>query len=189
VEINFKWEWGNILEQWKCSITLWRWFHITDNLVKYIVYIKYMILWYIHYTSIKLLKIIKWEGEWWRGWIQLWYVTRTSVNVTMYSQYKNKNKIKTKGKKIKIMKTIFNTCVLTMDFTVTLRCLHHFKQRSKHLRIFFFFFPFSFIIHMCIQDSGHFSSLPPPPPLPHTLPPSSPPHPLNTQQKLFYPYF
>jgi hypothetical protein len=52
-----------------------------------------------------------------------------------------------------------------------------------------FFFHFSFIIHMCIQGLGHFSPLPPPPPLPPTPPPPSLPHPLNTQQKLFCPYF
>jgi hypothetical protein len=39
-----------------------------------------------------------------------------------------------------------------------------------------------FLIHMCIQGLGHFSPLPPHPPLPPTLP-------LNTQQKLFCPYF
>jgi hypothetical protein len=48
---------------------------------------------------------------------------------------------------------------------------------------------FSFIIHMCIQGLVHFSPLPQPPPLPPTPPPPSPPHPLNTQQKLFCPYF
>jgi hypothetical protein len=36
----------------------------------------------------------------------------------------------------------------------------------------FFFFHFSFIIHMCIQGLGHFSPRPPPPPLPPTLPPT-----------------
>jgi hypothetical protein len=25
------------------------------------------------------------NGEWWRGWIQLWYIVRTLVNITMYS--------------------------------------------------------------------------------------------------------
>jgi hypothetical protein len=29
------------------------------------------------------------KGEWWRGWIQLWYVVRTFVNITMYPQYNN----------------------------------------------------------------------------------------------------
>jgi hypothetical protein len=24
------------------------------------------------------------KGEWWREWIQLWYIVRTSVNTTMY---------------------------------------------------------------------------------------------------------
>jgi hypothetical protein len=47
----------------------------------------------------------------------------------------------------------------------------------------------NFIIHMCIQGLGHFFPLPPPPPLPPTLPPPCHPHPLNTQQKLFCPYF
>jgi hypothetical protein len=24
------------------------------------------------------------KGEWWRGWIQLWYIGRTFVNIKMY---------------------------------------------------------------------------------------------------------
>jgi hypothetical protein len=32
------------------------------------------------------------KGEWWREWIQLWYILRTFVNVTMYPQCKNNNK-------------------------------------------------------------------------------------------------
>jgi hypothetical protein len=28
--------------------------------------------------------------EGWRGWILLWYIVRTFVNVTMYTQYNNK---------------------------------------------------------------------------------------------------
>jgi hypothetical protein len=28
-------------------------------------------------------------GEWWRGWIQLWYTVRTFVNVTVYPLYNN----------------------------------------------------------------------------------------------------
>jgi hypothetical protein len=47
---------------------------------------------------------------------------------------------------------------------------------------------FFFIIHMSIQGLDHFSPLPPPPPLPPTLPLPFPPHPLDTQQKLFFPY-
>jgi hypothetical protein len=54
------------------------------------------------------------------------------------------------------------------------------------INLFIYLFIF---IHMCIQGLGHFSPLPPPPPLPPTPPPPSPPHPLNTQQKLFCPYF
>jgi hypothetical protein len=60
------------------------------------------------------------------------------------------------------------------------------RQQMQALRLALFF---SFIIYMCIQGLGHFSPLPPPPPLPPTPPPPSPPHPLNTQQKLFCPYF
>jgi hypothetical protein len=26
------------------------------------------------------------KGQWWNGWIQLWYIVRTFVNVTMYPQ-------------------------------------------------------------------------------------------------------
>jgi hypothetical protein len=29
------------------------------------------------------------KGEWWRGWIQLWYIERTFVNVTIHPQYNN----------------------------------------------------------------------------------------------------
>jgi hypothetical protein len=42
---------------------------------------------------------------------------------------------------------------------------------------------------MCIQGLGHFSPLPPPPPLSPTPPLPSPHYPLNTQQKLFCSYF
>jgi hypothetical protein len=34
------------------------------------------------------------KGEWWKGWIQLWYIIRTFVNVTMYSQYNNNKRKK-----------------------------------------------------------------------------------------------
>jgi hypothetical protein len=54
---------------------------------------------------------------------------------------------------------------------------------------FSFFNFYFFIIHMCVQCLGHFSPLPPPPPLPPTPPTPSPPYPLDTQQKLFCPYF
>jgi hypothetical protein len=30
------------------------------------------------------------KGEWWRGWIQLSYIIRTFINVTIYLQYNNK---------------------------------------------------------------------------------------------------
>jgi hypothetical protein len=34
------------------------------------------------------------KGEWWREWIQLWYILRNFVNVTMYLQHNNiKNKL------------------------------------------------------------------------------------------------
>jgi hypothetical protein len=36
------------------------------------------------------------KGEWWRGWIQvwyIWYVARTFINATIYSmKHNNKNK-------------------------------------------------------------------------------------------------
>jgi hypothetical protein len=34
------------------------------------------------------------KGEWWRGWIQLWYILRTFVNVTLHLQYNNNMIIK-----------------------------------------------------------------------------------------------
>jgi hypothetical protein len=34
------------------------------------------------------------KGEWWRGWIQLLYIVRTFVNVTLYPQYNNNRKEK-----------------------------------------------------------------------------------------------
>jgi hypothetical protein len=33
------------------------------------------------------------KGEWWRGWIQLWYTVRTFVNVTMCLLHNNNKKI------------------------------------------------------------------------------------------------
>jgi hypothetical protein len=33
------------------------------------------------------------KGEWWWGWIQLEYIVKLFVNVTMYPQHNNKNKI------------------------------------------------------------------------------------------------
>jgi hypothetical protein len=36
------------------------------------------------------------KGESWRGWVQLWYIVRYFVNVTMYSQYNNNNNNKRK---------------------------------------------------------------------------------------------
>jgi hypothetical protein len=45
------------------------------------------------------------KGEWWSGWIQIWYVwyiARTFVNATMYPKYKNKNQ-----KENELMKRIF----------------------------------------------------------------------------------
>jgi hypothetical protein len=33
------------------------------------------------------------KGEWWRGWIQLWCIVKTLVNVTVYPQYNNNLKI------------------------------------------------------------------------------------------------
>jgi hypothetical protein len=32
------------------------------------------------------------DKEWRRGWIQLWYIVRTLINVTMYPQYNNNKK-------------------------------------------------------------------------------------------------
>jgi hypothetical protein len=29
------------------------------------------------------------KGEWWNGWVQLWYIVRTFINVTMYPKYNN----------------------------------------------------------------------------------------------------
>jgi hypothetical protein len=34
------------------------------------------------------------KGEWWKGLIQLWYIVRTFVNVTMYLWYNNDMMIK-----------------------------------------------------------------------------------------------
>jgi hypothetical protein len=32
------------------------------------------------------------DSEWWKGWIQLWYIVRTFVNDTVYPQYNSNNK-------------------------------------------------------------------------------------------------
>jgi hypothetical protein len=47
------------------------------------------------------------KEEWGRGWIQLWYIVRTFVNVTMYPRYNN-NIIK----KIKIVIFLLYLCLL-----------------------------------------------------------------------------
>jgi hypothetical protein len=52
-------------------------------------------------------------------------------------------------------------------------------------KVYFYFFSFSFIIHMCIQGLVHFSPLPPPPPLPPTPPPPSPPTPSRPSKNYF----
>jgi hypothetical protein len=48
-----------------------------------------------------------------------------------------------------------------------------------------FLFLYYFIIHMCIQGLGHFSPLPPPPPLPLTPPLPSPPTPSIPSRNYF----
>jgi hypothetical protein len=79
-----------------------------------------------------------------------------------------------------------NSAAMNMALQVALWKGNFFKSFFLH---FIYLFIYFFIIHMCIQGLGHFSPLPPPPPLPPTPSPSSPHHPLNTQQKLFCPYF
>jgi hypothetical protein len=32
------------------------------------------------------------KEEWWREWIQLWYILRTLVKIAMYPQYNNNKK-------------------------------------------------------------------------------------------------
>jgi hypothetical protein len=73
------------------------------------------------------------------------------------------------------------TIIYTIPFGMCLKFSKIFQISRTDTTIFSF--PFSFIIHMCIQGLVHFSPLPPIPP----LPPSPPlPSPLpNTQQKLF----
>jgi hypothetical protein len=43
------------------------------------------------------------------------------------------------------------------------------EKKNKQCHFLFCLFVFCFIIHMCIQCLGHFSLLPPPPPLPPTI--------------------
>jgi hypothetical protein len=94
-------------------------------------------------------------------------------------------------------------CLHTMEFYSTTKENEIFSFTGKWIEmensIFFlrFFFNILFIIylfifnfyfiHMCIQCLGHFSLLTPAPSL-IPLPPPSPPQPLATRQKLFYPY-
>jgi hypothetical protein len=54
------------------------------------------------------------EGEW-RGWIQLWHIVRTFVNVTMYPQHNNKRKKCTKKERRKtaIMEKWTETWMIT----------------------------------------------------------------------------
>jgi hypothetical protein len=74
---------------------------------------------------------------------------------------------------------------LRMSLPLHLWKMQHGHKIFKYFRqhFFFFFFYYSYV------HSRLGSFLPPSPPLPLTPPPPSLPHPLNTQQKLFCPYF
>jgi hypothetical protein len=47
------------------------------------------------------------KGDLWKEWIQVWCIIRTFVNVTIYSQYSNKKKVKVK-KRIENIKWILS---------------------------------------------------------------------------------
>jgi hypothetical protein len=53
------------------------------------------------------------KGEWWREWIQLWYIVRTFVTVTMYPQNNNNNnkRLKKKVKNLKDSKYLCQKCL------------------------------------------------------------------------------
>jgi hypothetical protein len=67
------------------------------------------------------------KGEWQRGWMQLWYILRTFVNVTMYSQYKNNKKERWKSPLSYIwFANIFASCAFSLCscFLFMLICLY-----------------------------------------------------------------
>jgi hypothetical protein len=64
----------------------------------------------------------------------------------------------------------------------------HYYEDSAKTPSFFFNFYF-FIIHMCIQCLGHFSTLPPHPPLPSILPSPFPPPPPQYPAETILPLF
>jgi hypothetical protein len=48
------------------------------------------------------------KGEWWRGWIQvwyIWYIVRTFVNATMYPQHRNFKKILETNRSMLVLKS------------------------------------------------------------------------------------
>jgi hypothetical protein len=71
------------------------------------------------------------KEEWWRGWIQIWFMVRTFVNVTLCPQY-NHNMIIKMSKK----KTIIHFS--DIGFTEIVKC----KYAVTH---FFFLFIYLFI--------------------------------------------
>jgi hypothetical protein len=50
-----------------------------------------------HVETIPGMRGRGYNGEWWRVWIQWWYIVRTFANITMYPKYSNNMKIKDKG--------------------------------------------------------------------------------------------
>jgi hypothetical protein len=62
------------------------------------------------------------KGEWWRGWIQLWHIVRTFVNVTMHSQYNHNKKKKERNYLCLWLYTsnpssVHNNCAVIIAFT------------------------------------------------------------------------
>lgn len=66
VKIDYKWAWGNFLGCWNWSKTeLWWSLHNYVNLHHHRYTYNWQILWYINYTSAKLLKQDKTKRAWW----------------------------------------------------------------------------------------------------------------------------
>jgi hypothetical protein len=95
---DYKVAWAIFRDWWMCSLSWLFWSSSCFTIVMFdtwtVLYTLCMYnLVYINYSSIKKLKG-RWDKvECWKGWIQLWYNIRSLVNVTMYPQYNNKQKI------------------------------------------------------------------------------------------------
>jgi hypothetical protein len=72
------------------------------------------------------------KEEWWGGWIQIWYIVRTFVNVTMYSQYNNNNNNNKKDTVESISSRLNQAEETTWGIEDTVDKISHSDSKVKH---------------------------------------------------------